>query len=234
MFSRKSFAVTLLICGASQAAQVTSSRDPDLLAYQARAQSVTGQITTLKNGSPWALNTGDAIPIGSLIVTGVDGYAHFTISGGSSFDVFSNSRVVFRSNTATPGDLVDVIAGRVRIHMQPVLGQVQPRVFTPIATISTHEPSTIAIAIDEDASMRVDVMEGEIRVQHKLLPNSEPVEVKAIDAIMVHQDEPISHRVDRGSLYRYTMRSLHDLWSAITPGHSTGRFNSADQLLARR
>ncbi len=54
-----------------------------------------------------------------------------------------------------------------------------------------------------------------MRVQHTLLPRNEPVMVKAIDAILVQKDQPISHRVERGSLYRYTVKIL----SAITPGH---------------
>jgi hypothetical protein len=41
-----------------------------------------------------------------------------------------------------------------------------------------------------------------------------------MDAIVVYRDRPISRQVDRGSLYRYTVRSLKDIWAAMTPGRS--------------
>ncbi len=63
------------------------------------------------------------------------------------------------------------------------------------------------------------MLEGEVRVQHTLLPRSEPTIVRAVDAILVRSDQQISRRLDRGSLYRYTVKPLHDLWTAVTPGH---------------
>lgn len=183
--------------------------------YEAHATAVSGQVSRLRDEQPWAVSAGERVPIQQVITTGADGYAHFEVAGGSSFDIFGNSRVVFRQNASSAGDLLDVIAGRVRIHLQPTIGQLQLRVFCPVAIISTHQPATIAIGIDEDETTRIDVIEGEVRVQHALLPRNEPVLVKAVDAILVQKDQPISHKVERGSLYRYTVKIL----SAITPGH---------------
>lgn len=183
---------------------------------------MTGQVSRVRegeNGELWAVSAGEHVPLRDVITTGADGYARFEVAGGSSFEVFGNSRLVFRQNPSNAGDLIDVVAGRVRIHLQPTIGQQQLRVFCPVAIISTHQTATIAIGVDEDETTRIDVMEGEIRVQHTLLPRNEPVLVKAVDAILVQKDQPISHRVERGSLYRYTMRIL----LAITPGHSATR-----------
>jgi hypothetical protein len=174
--------------------------------YEARATVVTGKVTRSRDAQPWALSAGD-------------GFAHFEVAGGGSFDIFANSRVGFRQNAASAGDLLDVIAGRVRVHLKPTPGQQQQRILTPSAWISTLQAATVAIAIDEDAAMRVDVLEGEVRVQHTLLPRSEPTIVRAVDAILIRPDQHISRRLDRGSLYRYTMKPLHDLWTAVTPGH---------------
>ncbi|HZQ55413.1 MAG TPA: FecR domain-containing protein [Bryobacteraceae bacterium] len=191
--------------------------DPAVMqAYAAHATAVTGQVTRIRDDRPWAVSSGERVPVRQIITTGADGYARFEVAGGSSFELFSNSRVIFRQNTANTGDLLDVLAGHVRIHLQPVAGQTQQRVFTPFAIISAHEPATIALAVDENEAVRVDVVEGEIHVQHTLRPTSEPVTVKAIDAILIYRDEPISRQMDRGSLYRYTVKSLHDLWGAIT------------------
>lgn len=188
-------------------------------AYEAHAVIVTGQVSRLRDQRPWALSAGERVPIQQMINTGQDGYARFAVAGGSTFDIYANSRVVFRQNAAAAGDLLDVLAGRVRIHLQPTPGEPQQRIFTPVAIITAHDPCTVVLAIDEDDTVRIDVVEGQVHVQHTLLPRSEPVLVKAIDAILVQKDQPISRRVDRGSLYRYTVKIL----SAITPGHSAGK-----------
>ena len=185
------------------------AQDPALQRYEAHATLVTGQVSRISDEHPWVLSSGEHIPVRQTITTGPDGYAHFEVGAGSSFDLFSNSRVVFRQNTASAGDLLDVLAGRVRVHLQPSAGQAQQRVFCPTAIISTHhQPATVAIAIDEESAVRIDVLEGEVAVQHTLLPRNEPVLVHAVDAILVKRDEPISRRVDRGSLYRYTIKIL--------------------------
>ena len=199
--------------------------------YEAHATAVSGQVSRLRDEQPWAVSAGERVPIQQVITTGPDGYAHFEVAGGSSFDIFANSRVIFRRNAARAGDLVDVLAGRVRIQMQPSAGQLQLRVFCPVAIISTHQTATIAVGVDEDETARIDVTYGEVGVQHTFLPRNEPVIVKAVDAILVQKDQPISHRVERGSLYRYTVKIL----SAITPGHS-GSHNAdpieGDKILA--
>lgn len=198
-------------------AAAANAQDPILQVYEAQATVVTGQVTRIRDEQPWAVSRGERVPVRQTITTGPDGYAHFEVKGGSSFDVFANSRVVFRENTASAGDLLDVLSGRVRIHLEPTPGQSQQRVFCPVAVVGAHrQGATFAIAVDEDDTARIDVFEGEVAVQHTLLPRNEPTLVRAVDAILVKKDEPISRRVDRGSLYRYTVKVL----SAITFGHS--------------
>jgi hypothetical protein len=199
------------------AAAAAYAQDPALQVYEAHATAVTGQVTRIRDEQPWAVTSGERVPVRQTITTGADGYARFQVGGGSSFELFANSRVVFRENTAAAGDLLDVLSGRVRIHLQPTFGQSQQRVFCPIAIVAAHhQAATFAIAVDEDDTVRIDVLEGEVTVQHTLLPRNEPVLLRAVDAILVKKDEPISRRVDRGSLYRYTVKVL----SAITFGHS--------------
>jgi hypothetical protein len=185
------------------------AQDPVLQKYEAHATVVNGEVSRIWDERPWVLSSGEHVSVQQTITTGRDGYAHFEVGGGSSFDLFSSSRVVFRENTASAGDLLDVLAGRVRVHLQPSAGHAQQRVFCPTAVISTHhQPATVAVAIDDDETVRIDVIDGEVEVQHKLLPRNEPTLVRAVDAILVRRDEPISRRVDRGSLYRLTVKIL--------------------------
>jgi hypothetical protein len=214
-------AVLLSVAVAEGAAVRQSPVDSSAMQqYEAHATSVTGQVTRIRDAQPWAVSSGERVPVQQVISTGRDGYARFEIGGGSSFEMMTNSRVVFRQNAARAGDLLDVVAGRVKVHMQPVAGQLQQRVFTPAATITALQAATVSIAIDEDQTIRIDVLEGEVRVQHTLLPRNEPTIVRAVDAILVQRDQQITRRVDRGTLYRYTIKPLHDLWTAVTPSHA--------------
>lgn len=201
-------------------AQSPRGASPAFESYGARVLSVTGQVNRVVDGQAWALSAGDRIPIQQLITTGRDGYAHFEVFGGSSFDIFSNSRVLFRQNVANTGDLLDILAGRVLVHFQPGIGQLAERIMCPVASITARQPATIALAMDEDDNVRIDVIEGAIRVQHALLPESDPLVVTAVDAILVRKDQRISRQLDRGSLYRYTVKPLKQVLSAITFGHS--------------
>jgi hypothetical protein len=219
---RRLYSLLLALAAAASGGLAQNSPvDPAVVQkYEARATVVTGKVTRSRDAQPWALSAGERVPIQQVITTGRDAFAHFEVAGGGSFDIFANSRVGFRQNAASAGDLLDVLEGRVRIHLKPTPGQPQQRILTPNAWISAFQEATVAIAIDEDAAMRIDVLEGEVRVQHTLRPRSEPTIVRAVDAIMVRSDQQISRRLDRGSLYRYTVKPLHDLWTSVTPGHS--------------
>lgn len=185
--------------------------------FQAHVTIATGQVTRTRDNEPWAISQGERIPVQQTLKTGRDGYARFELAGGSNFDLFANSKVVFRQNIASEGDLLDVISGRVRIHLQPTWNQTIQRVYTPSAVITAEQPATVSLAVDEDDTVRIDIVEGEIQVQHTRLPRTSPVLVKAVDAVLVQPDQPISYRVDRGSLYRYTVKPILDLWIALTP-----------------
>jgi hypothetical protein len=227
------FLFVLLTAGSAECDQNRSIDFGVMQPYEAHVIEASGQVSRVRDAQAWAVSSGERVRVQQLITTGADGYAKFVVAGGSFFEVFSDSRLVFRQNTANVGDLLDVIGGRVRVHLQPAIGQAQQRVFTPTAIVIARQPATIAIAIDEDNAVRIDVLEGEVAVQHALLPNG-PTMVKAIDAILVRPDEAISRRVDRGSLYRYTMKPFHDLWSSVARigGKDTKETNESQKLLA--
>lgn len=238
MRALNSFLFSLIVASAAPC-QEGRPIDPELMQpNEAQITAASGKVSRVRDAQTWALSAGEKVPVRQIITTGEDGYARFVVAGGSSFEMFANSRVIFRKNTAAAGDLLDIVAGRVRVHLQPTAGQIQQRVFTPVAIITgNHEPASMAIAIDEDDTVRIDVMEGEVRVQHSLLPRNDPTIVKAVDAILVRRNEQISRRVDRGSLYRYTVKSLHDIWSSVWPGHASshdGEPIEQNKLLAQR
>src|SRR5437763_498376 len=83
---------------------------------RADALVVTGKVTYLRDDQPWAVSSGEFVPLRKTIKTGDDGYGHFKVTGGDTFDIFANSQVLFRGNAGNPGDLLEVQAGRVRIQ----------------------------------------------------------------------------------------------------------------------
>jgi hypothetical protein len=180
--------------------------------YEARATYVEGQVSRVAGKElPWALSEGETVPVQQAITTGPNSFARFEVQGGSSFEIYANSLVLFRENAAAIGDLVYIKDGRVKVIMvfaadyRPV-----QRVITPVAVISARANAVITVTQDDDEYTRVDVIEGQVNVRHALLPREGNAIVKAGDSIIVERNAPISRKLDRGSLYRYAIRTVVD------------------------
>jgi|SRR5579871_1646975 len=179
----------------------------------AQVVSLTGQVSVLKDSEPWALNVGDKIQIQQVILTGPDGFAKFQVSDGSFFDVYPNSNVVFRRNPGNLRDLLELVVGRVKIHIQKWGGQPNPnRIMTPTAVIAVRG-TTFDVSVDDDnESTVVAVEEGIVDVSHRLRPGKEKT-LTAGDTITVYANEPLSQSViDKGVLIQ---RVLHALANAV-------------------
>lgn len=183
----------------------------------ARAVIVQGQVSALKEGYPWALNPGDGVPVGRVVITGPDGYAQFKVSDGSTFEVYPNSRVTFRANTGNWRDLLDVWIGRIRVHIQRPGGMPNPnRVHTPTAVISVRGTTFDVSVNDDDETTFVEVEEGQVAVEHRLMPRSgDPKILNGGDTLLVYRNQPLSarSRIDKGRV----MQVMADiLWNAAT------------------
>src|SRR6266849_1347617 len=93
------------------------------IAGAAKVIALSGQVSVWRDISPWALSLGDSVPPGLTIVSGPDGSAIFQVSDGSTFEVYPNSRVVFRDNPGNWKDLLEVFIGRIKVHIQKLNGQ---------------------------------------------------------------------------------------------------------------
>ena len=82
----------------------------------AQVVEAQGQVSPWRNNEEWALFPGDAVQLGQTIITGPDGFATLEVSDGSSFLVYPDSRVVFRTNAGSLRDLIDIFLGRVKIR----------------------------------------------------------------------------------------------------------------------
>jgi ferric-dicitrate binding protein FerR (iron transport regulator) len=154
-------AVTASVC----LAQLPSSANT-----VATAVSVQGQVSILKDGHVlWAVSVGDKIPLQTPITTGPNGHAIFQVSDGSTFEVYPNSLATFRNNPGGLRDLIDLWEGRIRVHIEHLLGPNPNNVRTPTAVISVRG-TTFDVTVDDDTeTTQVDVEEGIVDVHHALL-----------------------------------------------------------------
>jgi ferric-dicitrate binding protein FerR (iron transport regulator) len=175
---------------------------PGATSDAAQVLNMQGRVDVLQDGTPWALNTGDKVPAGRVIVTGPDGWAQFRVSDGSTFEIYPNTRVTFRANGGNWRDLLDVWLGRIRVHIQRPNGQPNPnRVHTPTAVISVRGTTFDVSVNDDDESTFVAVEEGAVAVEHRLMPrDGDPKVVKGGESVVVYRNLPLSaaRRIDKG------------------------------------
>ncbi len=172
--------------------------------------SMTGQVSVLRDGEPWALTIGDKVQIQQVIVTGPDGFAKFQVSDGSFFEVYPNSNVIFRKNAGNLHDLLDLLVGRVKIHIQKWGGQPNPnRILTPTAVISVRGTTFDVSVDDDDQTTLVTVEEGAVDVYNPAKP-TEPKRVNEGESIEVYKNVPVARTIDKGDVARRVMRMMAD------------------------
>lgn len=200
----------------------------DSVNYAAKVVTLTGQVSVLKDSQPIALEVGDAVQVRQLIITGPDGSAKFQVSDSSTFEVYPNSQVIFRKNAPNWRDLLDVLVGRVRVHIEHLMNN-QPnpnRVLTPTAVISVRGTTFDISVQDEDETTTIEVEDGLVEVQHALLPRGNPKMLTSGESIRVYKHEPLqAGLIDKGDLFRRIFRAALDAVTTIgtrTPRTSGG------------
>lgn len=189
----------------------------DSIGYAAKVMTATGQVSVLKDSQAWALSVGDTVQVRELILTGEDGHAVFQVSDGSTFEVYPSSRVVFRKNPPNWRDLLDVLVGRVRIHIEHWGNVPNPnRVVTPTAVISVRGTTFDVSVIDDDETTLIEVEEGVVEVQHALLPRGNPKVLSTGESLHVYKSEPLEARnIDKGTVWRQVLHSVMDAVTTV-------------------
>lgn len=204
------------------AAVVLSVAAPELRAQfnftpdtAAKATVVQGSVSLLKDAGMWAVVAGDRIQARQVVITGPDGYASFEVSDGSTFEVFPNSRVTFRANPGNWRELVDVWLGRIRVHIEKLGGQPNPnRVHTPTAVISVRGTTFDVEVNDDDETTRVAVEEGQVAVEHRLMPrDGDPKVLNPGDEVLVYRNQPLNlaRRMDKGRVMQYLADAVYQI-----------------------
>ena len=196
----------------------------------AKVVALTGQVSILRDSQPWILNVGDSVNPRQIIVTGQDGFAQFRVSDGSTFEVYPNSRLIFRDTPGNWKDLLDVLIGRVKVHIQKLDGRPNNnRVRTPTAVISVRGTVFDVDVEDQDATTLVLVEEGQVAVEHSLLPRGAPKVLNAGEWLRVYRNQPLAaKRIDKGSVVQGAFRAAAEaMWTVLSrtsqsPGGGSG------------
>ena len=190
----------------------------------AKVITLNGQVSVLRDSSPWVLNVGDAVQPRQIIISGPDGFAVFQVSDGSTFEVFPNSRVIFRENPGSWRDLLDLLLGRVKVHIEKLGGQPNyNRVRTPTAVISVRGTIFDVAIEDEDDTTLVSVEEGQVGVQHLLRPGPERI-LNPGESVRVFKNQPLAMAtVDKNSIIRGILRQTEQaLYEIVYRGRLPG------------
>lgn len=192
----------------------------------AQVTQLQGQVSVLRESTPWALQVGDTVEIKQVIISGPDGYATFRIADGSTFEVFPNSRLTFRNNPGNWRDLLDVWMGRVKVQIQKFGGQGNPnRIHTPTAVISVRGTAFDVVVEDEDDTTLVSVDEGQVVVQHALMPRNDGKMLNPGDWVRVYKNQPLAAKagVDKGTIAQYVLRALQEaMYTVMTRSPRSG------------
>lgn len=188
--------------------------------YAAKVVSLTGQVSILKDFQPWALSVGDSIQVTQRVVTGADGHALLQVSDGSTIEVYPNSTFVFRENPGNWRDLLNVVLGKVRVHIEHLGTTPNPnRVTTPVAVISVRGTTFDVTVNDDDETTTVEVEDGTVEVRHNLLGGNTAV-VNAGEVFRVYRNEPIAQGLDKGNAARQALRIVVNVIAIV--GRSSG------------
>jgi hypothetical protein len=199
-------AVTAVVC----LAQFPRPSDSDQ--YAAKVVTMVGQVSVLRDTVLFGLTDGASVQVQEMIVTGPDGHATFQVSDGSTFEVFPNSHLVFRKNAWNPKDFIDLLVGRIRVHIEHFGNVPNPNhVLTPTAVISVRGTTFDVTVDDNDETTTVEVEDGLVEVRHALLPSENMKRLGPGETLKVYKNQPIAQSgIDKGRVFQFVLRAVQD------------------------
>jgi uncharacterized protein (DUF433 family) len=214
------FAAVLLALSGCLRAQ-SPFPDPD---GAAKLLNFTGRLSVIRASCncEWALNTGDIISRQETVVTGPDGWGLFQVADGSKFEVYPNSKVVFRANQGDWRDLLEVWLGKVRVQIEHFGGQPNNnKVRTPTAVISVRGTIFIVEVDAQNRSTLVQDEEGVVVVRHTLRPSEKILNTG--EYVWVYENQPIAKATfDKSGIMQKLARAAEDaLYQASANGHGS-------------
>lgn len=184
-----------------------------------------GQVSIASGGYFKTLSIGDKVSVRELIVTGPDGYAKFDVltrGEHSSFEVFPNSKVVFRETPGNWEHLLNVFLGRVKVFIQHAPGVANPNnVSSPIAVISVRG-TIFDVVVDNDDTTFVTVDEGRVDVKNETAAGNVATLLPG-DSITVYRGQPlIAQGINKNDVLRKVLYAVRDTYYRVMINRPTG------------
>lgn len=181
------------------------------------------QVSVLDNaGYLKPLSVGDRLRLHETIVTGPDGYARFQLTDGSTFEVYSNSKVVFRE---TPGitDLLDLVIGRVKVFIEHSKGPNPKDVKTPTAVISVRGTVFDVEVRDDEGTTFVTLDDGLVDVRNLTAPGPS-VLLRPGDSILIEPNKPLlPQQINQHAAMRFALKAAEQaMLQVLLGGHGAG------------
>jgi len=192
----------------------------------AKLINFTGQISVVRSGYQWALNAGSIVKRQEVIVTGPDGWGVFEVADGSKFEVFNNSRVVFRANQGEWRELLEVWLGKVRVQIEHFGGLPNNnKVHTPTAVISVRGTIFSVEVEDQTETTTVIDEEGSVVVRHKLQAGQDRILMPG-EYVRVLRNEPLAKALlDKGGVMQKMLHAAYQ--AAVNARNGTGAIGKA-------
>jgi hypothetical protein len=187
----------------------------------AKLMNFTGQISVERSNYAWALNAGDIVKPQEVVVTGPDGWGLFQVADGSKFEVYPNSKVVFRANRFDWTTLLELMLGKVRVQIEHLGGAPNPNsVRTPTAVISVRG-TIFDVEVEPTNTTLVQDEEGIVVVRHLLKPSE--VTLMPGQYVRVYQNESLGKALlDKGGIMQKLARAAQDaFYQAAVNGRGT-------------
>ena len=101
----------ILLMAAVGAVCLAQQAIPD---HSAKVIEQFGRLSALADNGLRSLSPGDTLKPQEIVVTGPDGYGRFQVADGSTFEVFANSKVIFREHVGNLQDILNVLGSPLR------------------------------------------------------------------------------------------------------------------------
>ncbi|HWC98303.1 MAG TPA: FecR domain-containing protein [Candidatus Sulfopaludibacter sp.] len=173
---------------------------------------LSGQVSLLGDGGLMTpLSVGIPVKQAQVIVTGVDGWAKFQYTDGSTFEIFPKSKVVFQEHPADWEHLLNIWIGHVKVWIQHGAGVPNYKnVTTPTAVISVRG-TIFSIDVEDDDTTVVSVEDGIVDVRNVTALTGKIPRLTKGQSITVIRNVPLAvNRIDTNGILLKATRAIQD------------------------
>ena len=221
---RCALAVSVLVTAMAAGVCAQTARTPMKDVSGAAQVVVSNGRVVVQRDTPWRLDVGDYVFPNEVVSTGPDGSGMFKVADGSTFEVFPNSRVVFRANNYNWEDLLELLLGKIKVQIEHP-GGVLPnnnKVRTPTAVISVRGTTFDVEYNEEEGATTVLDEEGSVEVARALRLDDKRL-LHPNESVVVYKNASLAPKFDTGGILKRVYQAAMD---ALTQQEINSRTSS--------